>query len=324
MFSTAGILTWGTWGERVSEVQYEIQDTAGRGHTCAIISEKMPNQQKVPVLDADCVAFLQWALPQMGMRWAGFRTVRRQVCRRVQRRMRELALANFATYRAFLDKHLDEWQTLDSYCRITISRFYRDRSVFELFGSTVLPELADQASSRDPPVVRVWSAGCGSGEEPYTVALLWEDLVKQDSPDCSIRIIGTDSNPALLHRAREAQYPPSVLRDIPERWRDEFEGVSDEFSLMPRYRAAVSFAAHDLRSEAPRGPFDAVLCRNLAFTYWDKKRQLEVVERIEGVLRPGGYLVIGAHEELPQGVDSFAAVIGSKCVLKLRRRERRS
>ena len=121
---------------------------------------------RVLMRDAECVAFLQWALPRLRLRWAGFRKVRRQVCRRIQRRMRELDLGDFAAYRTLLETHAEEWGTLDGMCRITISRFCRDKAVFEVLASTVLPELARRALSRDRAMVTVWSAGCGSGEEP--------------------------------------------------------------------------------------------------------------------------------------------------------------
>ena len=75
--------------------------------------------------DSDCVDFLQWALPRLGLRWPGFRKVRKQVCKRVDRRLRELGVPDAKTYRDFLEKHREEWSVLDSFCRIPISRFYR-------------------------------------------------------------------------------------------------------------------------------------------------------------------------------------------------------
>lgn len=276
------------------------------------------NTLRVLMRDAECVAFLQWALPRMRLRWAGFRKVRRQVRRRIQRRMRELDLGDIAAYRALLETHAQEWRTLDRMCRITISRFCRDKAVFGMLAATVLPELAARALSRDRPMVTVWSAGCGSGEEPYTVALLWEFVVKRDYPDCGIIIIGTDAQPDLLRRASEAWYSPSALRDVPVEWESAFERRVDGSWLTARYRAAVHFVAHDLRTGPPRGPFDLVLCRNLAFTYWDEALQLEIIQRFERVLRPGGVLVIGAHEELPPRAAGLTPCAESTCVFQRR------
>lgn len=89
--------------------------------------------------DADCVAFLQWALPHLRLRWPGFRKVRKQVCKRIDRRCRELGLADIAAYRDYLASQPGEWPTLASMCRVSISRFYRDRAVFDQLAQVVLP-----------------------------------------------------------------------------------------------------------------------------------------------------------------------------------------
>lgn len=121
--------------------------------------------------DPDCTAFLQWALPQLDLNWPGFRKVRRQVCKRLRRRMSELELADFAAYRARLESDPAEWQVCDECCHITISRFFRDRRVFEVLRDRVLRDIAPRAQ-REHRDVRIWSAGCASGEEPYTLKIL--------------------------------------------------------------------------------------------------------------------------------------------------------
>ena len=113
--------------------------------------------------DDDCIVFLQWALPRMGFWWPGFRKVRRQVCKRVGRRMKELGLTDLEAYREHLEVHPEEWATLDGFCRITISRFFRDRGVYETLGREVLPGLARLSSSEGESPVRIWSAGFGGG-----------------------------------------------------------------------------------------------------------------------------------------------------------------
>src|SRR5687767_6728995 len=117
--------------------------------------------------DAQCVGFLQWALPHVRMRWEGFRRVRRQVCRRIERRRRELGLDGLPAYRLYLEQHPDEWPVLDSLCRVTISRFYRDRGVFAFLEGEVLPAVAQGAVRDGRQALEAWSAGCASGEEPY-------------------------------------------------------------------------------------------------------------------------------------------------------------
>jgi chemotaxis protein methyltransferase CheR len=228
--------------------------------------------------------------------------------------MCELGLVGYQAYREHIGIQPAEWQVLDGLCRITISRFYRDKGVFDLLGASVLPELAERAQAEGQNRIDVWSAGCGSGEEPYTVALLWEHLVKPTRPECEIDILSTDANALLLRRAAEARYSASSLKDLPEDLRRAFEPAADDYSLAPQYRVSVRFLAHDVRTEPPLGPFDLILCRNLAFTYFDEQLQLETARRLTDVMRPSGYLVIGAHEELPGGIEGLSVVDGCGCV----------
>lgn len=229
--------------------------------------------------DAACVEFLQWALPRLGLRWPGFRKVRRQVCRRIGRRLAELGLADAAAYRAYLESNADEWTRLDALCRITISRFWRDAAVFESLRDEVLPALG--------PAPGVWSAGCASGEEPYSLVLA------ADEAGVAVRVLATDVDPRLLERARAACYPASSLRDLPAAL---LARAFEDGCLRPAYREPVEFLRHDLRADAPPGPFDLVLCRNVAFTYFAEPLQREVGDRLVRSLRAGGALVVGAHE----------------------------
>jgi CheR methyltransferase, SAM binding domain len=113
--------------------------------------------------DADCVQFLRWALPRLELRWAGFRKGRRQVCRRISWRLAELGLSDGTAYRSYIEGNADEWDRLDGVSRITMSRFWRDPAVFESLRDDVLPALG--------PTVSLWSAGCASDEEPYSLVL---------------------------------------------------------------------------------------------------------------------------------------------------------
>src|SRR4051794_32163897 len=113
--------------------------------------------------DPDLVAFLQWALPRLGLRWPGFRRVRGRVRKRLNERLRELGLTDVAAYRDHLDTQPREWAILDGLCRIGISRFHRDRGVFDHLRRVLLPELARRAWGRGEGVVRCWCAGCASG-----------------------------------------------------------------------------------------------------------------------------------------------------------------
>ena len=254
-----------------------------------------------------CVAFLQWALPRMGLRWAGLRRVRRQVCKRIGRRLRALGISDIAAYRAYLEQHPDEWRMLDGLCRIPISRFYRDREVFAHLGRAVLPELARAAAARGETRLRCWSAGCASGEEPFSLSLVWAFEAGPRAPRVALEIVATDAERHLIERARAARYGAGSLKDLPPGWRERaFDAADGLFALHREFRAYVGLESQDIRVAAPPGRFDLVLCRNMAFTYFAEPVQRTVLLRLMGALVGGGALVIGAHERLPEGAADVA------------------
>ena len=245
-------------------------------------------------MSEDCVALLQWALPQLGLRWPGYRKVRRQVCRRVTRRARALGLDGLQAYRARLEADPEEWPVLDALTRITISRFYRDRDTFGYLCDTALPELRSVSS---PHPIEVWSAGCGRGEEAYTLAIAAH--VKQ----IPVRITATDVDAGQLERARRACFSPGCLKDLPAPWRAvAFEQQDDGLRLRDDFRRHVTFLRQDLRSEMPDGPFALVLCRYLAFTYFAEPLQRQVATRLLSRTLPGGFVALGKHETWPRSV----------------------
>src|SRR5262245_14549617 len=247
--------------------------------------------------DIECTEFLRWALPRLDLRSAGFRKVRTQVCKRLKRRIRLLGLPGFAAYGDRLDADPEEWRVLDDCCRITISRFFRDRRVFEILCDRVLPGIAQRARNEQRDA-QCWSAGCASGEEPYTLRLLW-DL--KTGTAARLSIVATDIDHAVLARARKGCYPVASLRELPpDLVARGFEEGDHLFRIHERHRRGITFMHHDLRCDAIPGFFDLILCRNLAFTYFAPRLQDRVLERLVERLRPNGWLVIGAHERLPE------------------------
>lgn len=254
-----------------------------------------------PMRDADCVAFLQWCLPRLALRWPGFRKVRKQVCKRLRRRLDELGLDGLDAYRARLQDHPQEWERLDGMCLVTISRFWRDRSVFDAIGDTVLPRLARSSAARRRPV-RCWSAGCASGEEVYSLRILWDLGVAPDFPAASLSIFGTDLHDAVLARAEAGCYAAGALKELPPDWRERaFERRGDAYCVRPAHRVGIRFRKQDIRDDMPDGPFELILCRNLAFTYFQPELQSRLLDRLVARLASGGYLIIGRHEALPPG-----------------------
>lgn len=254
------------------------------------------------VTDADCVAFLQWALPRLGLRWPGYRRVRKQVCKRVDRRISALGLHGPAGYKSHLEEHADEWPALEALCSIPISRFCRDRAVFDALGGQILPQLVERAASRIPPIVRCWSAGCASGEEPYTLSLVWDQRLLPQFAHTGFSIVATDIDEHLLERARAACYSKSSLRELPSDWIERaFERRGTLYCLRDHWKMCVEFRREDIRLEQPPVEFDLVLCRNVAFTYFDAPAQRAVLLRIAERLSANGFLVVGRHESLPTG-----------------------
>ncbi|MDH3673829.1 MAG: chemotaxis protein CheR [Gammaproteobacteria bacterium] len=253
------------------------------------------------------VCFLQWALPQMRMRWPGFRKVRRQVCKRLDARIRDLGLTGVGEYQAYLQEHADEWARLDSLCRITISRFYRDKGVFVTLAKEVLPLLASVVHKRGDSALRIWSAGCGSGEEPYTLAALWDIELQSRFPQITMDIVATDADPGMIQRALDARYEFSSLKDLPESWRNlVFAREEDTYCIKPEYTRGIKFLEQDIRQEQPGGHFDLVLCRNLVFTYYDDALQRQLIRRIVGAMHGGAALVLGIHEHVPEGAHELS------------------
>ena len=252
--------------------------------------------------DADCIAFLQWALPRLDLRWQGFRKVHGQVCKRLKRRMKALGLEDIAAYRARLKADPDEWAVLDGMCHITISRFFRDSRIFEALALRVLPEIAARAA-KEQREARFWTAGCASGEESYTLKILWDLGVSGARPGVDCSIIATDVDRAMLHRARKGCYLRGSLRELPETFIAKgFDRVGELYCVKPKHRRDVHILDQDLRVEAPKGVFDLILCRNVAFTHFEVPLQREALSRLVEHLSAPGYLIIGVDEVLPQQI----------------------
>ncbi len=252
-------------------------------------------------------AFLQAELPGLGFRWRGFRRVYKQVSKRLRRRLAELELRDLDAYAARLRQDPAERVWLDGACQIHISRFLRDAPVFHALSERLL-----QRPGGAP--LRCWSAGCASGEEPYTLSLL-HHLQARTRPLC---VLATDAHAAQLERAGAGIYNRGSLKELPpDWWQRGFTREGERYRLRDRFRRDVRFEQQDLRRDTPEGPFDLILCRNLAFTYFDTALQQHVLRRLRERLLPGGWLVIGRKEQLPADA-AFVAQPWARGVFQLR------
>jgi len=247
----------------------------------------------------DFTVFLQWALPRMGLRREGYRKVRNQVCKRINARLRELSLSDYWAYRGYLLAHPEEWGVLHQMMHISISRFFRDHQSWEKLRDKLLPELVAGAIRENRPL-RCWSAGCASGEEPYSLALLWQKQYGKALSKPGFQLIATDADDHLLQRARKACYPYGNVRHVPRQWLlDSFREQDGEYCLCKATRDLVSFRKQDIREEMPEGPFDLVFCKNLVGMYFVPEIAAALYRKIGGRMLKGGVLLLGNHEPFP-------------------------
>lgn len=222
----------------------------------------------------------------------------RCIKRRIATRMRACGVRTYHDYEAVLSEQPDEWARLEAALTINVTAFYRNPETWRQLESVVLPELFVARQGR----VRVWSAGCASGEEPYTLAILLAEIAKRVGGRSwleRVRIDATDIDEQSLARAQRAQYPASAFEDAPAAWKRRYSrAVDTEFALIDAIRAMVRIRRLDLTRETPpHPPYDLILCRNVVI-YFDRPMQERLFDMFTEALRPGGVLVLGKVEVL--------------------------
>ncbi len=239
--------------------------------------------------------FLQQICPQLDLEWRKYR--RRAARHRVEGRIRSLGLDNFASYLEFLHKSSAEAAVLADLMRVTVSRFFRDRSCWIHLAREILPQLITEKSRGR--TLRVWSAGCCGGEEPYSVALVWLEYVQPLFPEHTCDILATDIDDMSLERARRGLYGTGSLREVPagirERWFCRKNGI---WLIDEKVKELVRLEKRNLMTDAVPEGIDLALCRYLAFTYYRGKRRSDAAKRLWDSLRPRGALMIGSKEAI--------------------------
>jgi chemotaxis protein methyltransferase CheR len=216
---------------------------------------------------------------------------------RLTKRLRKLGFADFDAYLSFVEQEPGKKEFAEMIDALTTNKtsFLREASHFDFLRDSVFPTLTGP--------VRIWSAGCSSGEEPYTLAMLanegFSDIARRD-----VRILATDISHRVLATAKAAVYPAEHMSDVPGPWLSKYWVKKADAGGRPAYEAnqslrrLVHFAKLNLMEQWPmKGPFDAILCRNVMI-YFDKSTQQQLVERYWALLRPGGHLFVGHSESL--------------------------
>ncbi|WP_157017974.1 CheR family methyltransferase [Mesorhizobium xinjiangense] len=231
---------------------------------------------------------------------------------RLAKRIRALGLENFRDYCSYVARSdsADERQQMVAALTTNVTRFFREGHHFEHLKTRVLPRLLDHA--RAGGEVRIWSAGCSNGQEPYTIALvilsLMPDVARHD-----VKILATDIDPNMIEEARAGQYGESALTDLPKdmrnRWFRKIPGAgAPNWRIADEAREIVAFRELNLFARWPmRRRFDIVFCRNVVI-YFEKARQAELWQRFSDILKPQGHLYIGHSERVSgQAAQHFAA-----------------
>ncbi|HVO85307.1 MAG TPA: CheR family methyltransferase [Syntrophobacteria bacterium] len=242
--------------------------------------------------------FLRTTLPSLGLRWRRFRsgTIRR----RIGGRLHEVGLSSLAEYRSYLLAHKEERRLLTDQLTVTISRFWRNRFLFDSLARTWLPALFARLQPEEP--LRVWSAGCACGEEAYSLLLLWEGHFAASGHE--LRLLASDADRRCLRRAREGRYPASSLRELPlDLRRRYFAHAGGDFVINPEFRERIVWLEHNLVWDSFFPNNHLILCRNVAYTYFTEPVQQETTRRFHQALLPQGLLVIGRKDQLPPGSD---------------------
>ncbi len=216
---------------------------------------------------------------------------------RLAKRLRKLNFADFDAYLEFVEKEPGRKEFAEMIDALTTNKtsFLREATHFDFLRERIFPEL------RGP--VRIWSAGCSSGEEPYTLAMLARDAFGEGAKR-DVKILATDLSHRVLTTAKTAAYPADTMSDVPNQWLQKYWAKGQDaqgrvvYEAGPSLRSLVHFAKLNLMERWPmQGPFDAILCRNVMI-YFDKATQQELVERYWALLRPGGHLFVGHSESL--------------------------
>lgn len=216
------------------------------------------------------------------------------VVRRVGRRMRARGAGSYADYARILDANPGEYEKLFNDLTINVTSFFRDEAAFKALEEMALPELTGTGTKN----IHIWSAGCATGEELYSIAMLLMEIPGPQISAGAVNILGTDIDAKALQRAREAVFGPKEVEGIRPAWLHRyFVPESSGFRLQETIRQLVTFKIHNLVSDPPPYPdLDLVVCRNVLI-YFTPALQTRVLKSFHAGLKDGGFLLLGKAEE---------------------------
>ena len=246
---------------------------------------------------------LDFVRDNRGFDFTGYK--RPSLVRRVQKRMQDVRIEEFTEYQDFLEVHPDEFTELFNTILINVTGFFRDGPTWEYLAAEVIPRIVE-GSQRE--FIRVWSAGCASGEEAYTIAMLLSEAIAPATITERVKIYATDVDEEALAEARAGVYDEKAVEPIPQELRERYLESTDEgFAFRKDLRRALIFGRHDLVSDAPISRVDLIVCRN-TLMYFNAEVQTKIYRGFHFALNPGAILFLGKSEMLLTRTEMFLPI----------------
>jgi two-component system CheB/CheR fusion protein len=247
---------------------------------------------------------LEYFRQSRGFDFTGYKrsSLKRRLCKQMQTHQIE----TFTDYLDYIQVHPEEFLPLFNTLLINVTSFFRDESAWNYLQSTILPEILSQKFNTDP--IRIWTAGCASGEEAYTLAMIWAETLGIEAFRQRVKIYATDLDEEALKEARQATYTEKAIELIPESLQVKyFEKIGTKYIFRPDVRRAVIFGRHDLVQDAPISRLDLLVCRN-TLMYFNAETQGKILHRFHFALQNSGFLFLGKAEMLLTHSNLFTPV----------------
>ncbi len=249
-------------------------------------------------------ALLEYLLRTRGFDFAAYK--RPSLMRRVTRRMQMIKIEDFTDYMDYLEVHPEEFAQLFNTILINVTSFFRDQDAWDFLAQQIIPKILNEKRPDDP--IRVWSAGCASGEETYSIAILLAEALGAAPFRDRVKIYATDVDEEALNRARHASYSEKDLEPVPPELREKyFESASNRYAFRIDIRRSIIFGRHDLVQDAPISHLDLLTCRN-TLMYFNAEIQSRIMAHFHFALNDHGYLFLGRAEMLLTHTNIFTPV----------------
>ncbi|MDX2217132.1 MAG: CheR family methyltransferase [Oculatellaceae cyanobacterium bins.114] len=262
------------------------------------------DENLTPTVSLEFEALLDYVKQNRGFDFTGYK--RSSLIRRVNKRMQTVGIEDYSNYLDYLEVYPEEFSALFNTLLINVTSFFRDRSTWDYILSEILPRIILRKVLGEP--IRIWSAGCASGEEAYTLAMLMAEAIGIENFREQVKIYATDIDEEALNQARQATYTLKDLTGLsPEQIEQFFELYDDRYVFRKDLRRSVIFGRHDLIQDAPISKIDLLVCRN-TIMYFNAETQARILARFHFALRDGGFLFLGKAEMLLTHSNTFTPV----------------